>query len=157
MRAAMCSLLFLSVFGYLFAAARPDASSSDNFISYNTGGDSFAVIYVNGDEKVSGKAKKYAMKRAAEIAVQNDFRYFTIDSEKEVMVARSDTENGQRFPGNMYQELIVEGDFEPTPDYRTRNLPPATGLYPGYKLNITCYKEKPGMRAVDACKLTKCS
>lgn len=154
MRFAICGIMLAWAAVYLYAAARPSVNLSDRFISYQTAPDSFAVVYVDEDESATPEqAKNYAMQRAAEITVEYGYRYFIIDQQQSVVVAKS-TPNNNRFPGNLYQELIVEGDFGPNHE---RNLPSPTGMYSGYKLMITCSKNKAAKGAIDACTITKCN
>lgn len=149
----MC--LFTSI--GLQAGARANASPdiSDRYIDYHIEGDKFAVVYVNTDKSSKSRAKRYAMQRAAEVTADNGYRYFKIDSEGEVAVAESRAPR-QRYPTNLYQELIIEGDFGRQDDYGVVDYPYRSGVYPAYKLVIICYDEKPRGRSYDACKMTDC-
>lgn len=128
---------------------------ADQFIEYQLEGDQYAVVVVMDGISVS-EAKKMARQRAAEITAQQGDRYFVIDSEQETQVIKSDDSlDNQRFYGNMYQELIIEKDFNR--DRLRYQGVPNTSMYSAYRLVFTSYKTKPGYRAIDACKMTRCS
>lgn len=127
---------------------------ADQLIEYQLEGDQYAVVVVM-DGLSASEAKKIAMKRAAEIVVQQGDRYFTVDTEQETSVIKSDDDlDNQRFYGNMYQELIIEGDFN-RDRLRYRSLP-NTSTYSAFRLVFTSFKDKPGKKAIDACTLTNC-
>lgn len=156
MRAFLCGLLFAWVIGFLYAAARPSVPQ-DRFLEYPLGQDSFAVIYVDTQNDATEKqAKQFAMTHAAELTVQKGYRYFQIESEKPVMVAKADPQKDP-MPGNLYQEKIIERDFGVGPFQRDGTASPKAGMYSGYKIVIHCSKKKPAGKAIDACDLGVCS
>jgi hypothetical protein len=127
---------------------------ADQVIEYQLEGGQYAVIVVM-DGISPLEAKKMARQRAAEITVQQGGRYFVIDSEQDTQVIKSDEEmDHHRFYGNMYQELIIENDFD-RDRLRYQGLP-ATNLYSAYRLVFTFYKIKPSFKAIDACSIIKC-
>lgn len=124
-------------------------------MEYQLDGGQYAVVVVM-DGISAEDAKKIARQRAAEIVAQQGDRYFTIDSEQETQVIKSDDDlSNQRFYGNMYQELIIEGDFN-RDRLRYRSIP-NTSTYSAFRVVFTSYKTKPNFKAIDACKLTKCN
>ena len=122
-------------------------------IEYQLDGGQYAVVVVM-DGVPTKEAKQIARQRAAEITASQGDRYFTIDSEEEMQIIKSNQGYGnQRFYGNMYQELIIEGDFGRN---RINRQPPALGMYPAVRIVFTPYLKKPSRNAIDACKLTDC-
>lgn len=144
----------------LFATCMNTNSSSfvrlgDRLIEYQLDGNTYAVVVVM-DGISSAEAKRMAKQRAAEITAMQGERYFTVDSMYETEVIKSDdTPDNQRFYGNMYQELIIEGDFN-RERLRYRGLP-ETNTYPAIRMEFTMYKNRPNNKAIDACTLTKCN
>lgn len=128
----------------------------DQVIEYQVDGDQYAVVIVQ-DGVSPSDAKKMARQRAAEITVQSGNRYFTVDSEVETQVMRSDQPwpNNQQFYGNMYQELIIEGDFNK--ERLQRQSIPDANMYPATRLLFTVYPSKPKGKSIDACTLTDCN
>jgi len=143
----------------VFVGCRSDSSLADTIgdqtIHYQVEGNKYAVVIV--EDGVSQKeAKEYAMKKAAEVARDNGYRYFTIESEGEVAVAKSEKDfpSEQSMPRNLYYELIQSGNFGR--DRVTSGDVAPVGMYNGYRMVFSCYKEAPSGRAVDACKYTDC-
>jgi len=134
---------------------------SDQLIEYQLEGDQYAVVVVQ-DGMGASEAKKMARQRAAEITVQVGGRYFTVDSEETTQVMRSDQDQigtgNQGFYGNMYQELIIEGDFGKSSMERQQYQMAPVVRYDATRLVFTIYSQKPrGKSAIDACTLTECN
>ena len=128
---------------------------SDQIIEYQLDNGQYSVVVVM-DGISASDAQKMARQRAAEIVVQQGDRFFTIDSEGETQVIKSDDiPENQRFYGNMYQELIIEKDFNR--DRLRYQSVPNTSMYSAYRLVFTSYKQKPAGKSTDACSLTKCN
>lgn len=145
---------FICFLCMLFGGRVLAADLSDQTIEYQVSGEQYAVVIVM-DGLSSTEARKAARVRAAEMAVQQGGRYFTIDKEERTEVIRSeDVPESQRFYGNMYHELIIERDFS-RDRLRYESLPNAQ-TYSAIRLVFTIYKEKPGRKAIDACTLTHC-
>jgi hypothetical protein len=129
---------------------------ADQTIDYQVKGNQYAVVIVE-DGVSQDQAKKYAMQKAAEVAKENGYNYFKVDSEGEVAVAKSEKQfpSEQSQPRNLYYELIQSGNFG-----RERVTPgdiAPTGMYNGYRIVFSCYKEAPSGRSEDVCDYTKCS
>jgi len=142
------SLAFL---GVLFAYSQSD----DDFVVSQTSSREFILIYVNKSKISRSKARKKALQKAAEVTVDEGYRYFTIDEERVVQIASSNG-NYEEQPRNYYQEKIIESDFGSNREARSKTLP-STRVYSGYKIKISCYKQKPFKKAKDACRYTRCS
>ncbi len=133
-------------------------SQSDHLIEYQLEGDQYAVVVVQNGIS-SSESRRMARQRAAEITVLQGGRYFTVDSEEETTVMRSDKEypSNDAFYGNMYQELIIEGNFGKSSMQRQQAINAPISTYTGTRLVFTIYQTKPrGKSAVDACTLTNC-
>lgn len=126
-------------------------------VDYQINDNTYAVV-VPEDEGVSkSQAVQFAKQKAAEITVSNGGRYFTIQSEQQTQMIKSnkDWPSSQDVPGNMYQELIIEGNFGR--DSIQRNSPPTSSIVPAYRLVFQIHEKKPLMqRSIDACTLTDC-
>lgn len=130
------------------------AQLADRTMDYELDGGQYAVV-VTMDGISASEAKRTARQRAAEITVAQGNRYFTIDSEEETQVIKSDDlPENQRFYGNMYQELIIEKDFG-RGRLQNQNIPTST-MYSAIRLVFTSYPTKPSYKAIDACTLTNC-
>ncbi len=131
------------------------AQLADRTMDYELDGGQYAVV-VTMDGISASEAKRTARQRAAEITVAQGNRYFTIDSEEETQVIKSeDLPQNQRFYGNMYQELIIEKDFG-RDRLQNQNVP-TSSMYSAIRLVFTSYPTKPGYKAIDACTLTNCN
>jgi len=127
----------------------------DQLIEYQMDNGQYSVVVVM-DGISAQDAQKMARQRAAEIVVGQGDRYFTIDSEGETQVIKSDDiPENQKFYGNMYQELIIENNFNR--DRLRYQSVPNTSMYSAYRLVFTSYKQKPAGKSTDACSLTKCN
>ena len=106
-----------------------------NILEYPVTGDRYAIVVVQEGRQSRATAKKIALERAASITKEKGYRSFSIVSEKDVQVARSDpNDNTHQFYGNMYQELIIEGDFN-RDRLANQDMPKQT-ISPAYRLVI---------------------
>jgi hypothetical protein len=128
--------------------------TDDHYLDAKIADDKYSVIYIEKEQMSKEDARNYALAHAAQIAKDNGYRYFTIDSEENVMVAQT-TPQENPFPNNLYQEEIVEGNFGR--QALQNKTPGPTNLYQGVKIKITCYKEMPSVStAIDTCQLIDC-
>lgn len=118
-----------------------EANLADQTIEYQVDDNRYAVV-VAEDGVSAGEAKAYALKRAAQVAKDKGYSYFTIDKEDEVAMARSeDQPSSQTMPRNLYYELIQSDNFGREPI--EPGNPPPTSLTQGYRIEFSCYQEKP--------------
>ncbi|MEN9654348.1 MAG: hypothetical protein RL235_460 [Chlamydiota bacterium] len=96
-------------------------------------------------------AKQRAKKRAAEITVEHQARYFKIVSEQEVNVM-TPTGNPEPLHNNLYQELIIEKDS----DRRRFDKPSTDDNGPGYRIIFDILPSGDTRGAIDACSLGAC-
>ncbi len=149
-------LLITAMFAFL--GCRSDMSASalaDRTIQYQIEGNRYAVV-VAEDGISEGQAKEEAVKRAAQVAVDNGYRYFVVDSESEVSMMKSNQgfpSPGSR-PTNLYYELIQSGNFGREPIDQPQ--PSMENLYSGWRIQFSCYKERPSRKAIDACQYASC-
>ncbi len=117
------------------------ANLSDQTIDYQVEGNRYAVV-VAEDGVSRSEAKDYGMKRAAQVAQDNGFSYFTVDRENEVAMARSEKQSSsQTMPRNLYYEMIQSDNFGREPI--EPGNPPPTSMTQGYRIEFSCYKEAP--------------
>lgn len=128
--------------------------TDDNYLEAKIGDNKYSVVYIEKEKISRDEARNNALVRAAEIAKENGYRYFVIDSDEDVMVAHT-TPNNDAFPHNLYEEEIIEGNFGR--QALQNKTPEPTNLYQGVKVKVTCYKEMPNVpTAIDVCQLLKC-
>lgn len=145
-----CAASLLGVCG-TFEVARSDES---NIIEYQLDGNQHVVVVVM-DGVSQGEARQIARRKAAELVVAQGDRYFTIDVEQQTEVVKSeDIPQNQRFHNNLFQELIIEGDFNR--ERIGRPLTPMSEKYPAIRMVFSSYRERPSKSAIDACSLTSC-
>lgn len=127
----------------------------DKIIEYHVDGNKYAVVVVQ-DGLSKESAEKEAMKQAAQVAFDQGFRYFKVESASEVSVIKSN----RRFSGessapkNIYYELIQSGNFgkQPIPSEELTS----ESVYPGYRLLFSCYESKPPKKAYSVCDYIHC-
>lgn len=148
------------LFSYLLAlgmCSYPKGSALANVqvIDYQAEDNRYVVVVLM-DEISEKQAKKFAKEKAAQISISQGKQYFVVESEEVVQVVKSERSlEDSGFYGNMYQELIIEGDFN-RDRMRYRQVP-NTKIYSGIRLIFVPYEEKPSRKAEDACKWTDCS
>lgn len=119
---------------------------------------SYTVVYVNKEGVSEEAARQALLKRAAEVAVNQGYRYFIIDSEAHVKVSFSGgglpADEGY-FPDNLYEEMIIQKDFDRN-SRNARSRAPAE-LYPGYQVVFHFSEEYSAGKTLDACKFVPCN
>jgi hypothetical protein len=130
---------------------------SNQIIEYQGEGKQYAVVVVEDEGVTTAEAKKFARQRAAEMTVEKGGRYFKVISEEQTQVIKSDRPfpDNQAFYQNMYQELIIEGDFNK--ERLQRRSVPSESLYNAYRMVFEISDTKSGWKSVDACTLTECN
>jgi hypothetical protein len=148
------SILFTSAF-LLLAACKGDvlADADRQTIQYQTGQDQFAIVIVQEDGMSDQAARELAMKKAAQLTLDKEYRYFILESQGQVM-AMSPSGSNYQAPRNLYYELIQSGDF--SRDQFSDSPANETQTYTGFRIMIRCYKQNPGSKGVDACTLVEC-
>lgn len=144
-------LSFILLAGIIYA--KKD-SMGDRIVEYNTNNKHFTIVVIK-DDLSDERAKKYALKRAAEITVQKGYRYFIIKAEENVffMRGKKDWPNAYDFPQDLYQEEIIEKGFN-----RERFIEKDetdSSPKPALRLKIECTETKTES-SFDACKYTEC-
>jgi hypothetical protein len=155
----------MNLFAYIFAVvgligmcSHPpvaDLATSDKVMSSQLGANRFSVIVVI-DEISPSAAKNMAKQRAAEVTVENGYRYFTMEDESEVQVVKAQDLGYQRFGGNAYQEVIMQRNFGRDQVSGRNQMSPQATNYQAIRVVFSAFKDKPKGPSVDACKLTKC-
>ncbi|MES2273447.1 MAG: hypothetical protein V4487_04590 [Chlamydiota bacterium] len=130
-------------------------ADSSQVLEYQLEDQRYAVVVVQDDGISASRAKKMAKTKAAELTIENGYRYFVIVSEEATQVIKSDQSDNQASPTNIYQELIIQGDFGK--ESQERRLGRIQQAYPAIRLVFDCYKEKPRGKSMDACSLTHCN
>ena len=132
------------------------ADVSEQIIEYQVNERRFAVVVVEDGSVSESDAKNMARQRAAEITVDKGFKYFKVISEQETEVTKSDRPfpDNQAYYQNMYQELIIEGDFDKR-RLESRSIP-SENTYPAIRLVFQCFEKKPWGSSVEACTLADC-
>jgi len=123
-------------------------------IQYRIDSSQYAVVVVQKGGVTSRDAKQYAMEKAAAMARQNNFRYFTVELEEKVFATDAQSRRGSdiQMPRNMYYELIQSDNFGKAPMVKGSNGS-VVATYPAYRMVIKCYKERPIAGAIDVREL----
>ncbi len=134
-----------------------DVSITQKYIDYRTEGDKFVVIGVQGEGMDKEQAKENALKRAAQIALENGYSSFSIESETEVTVFQSKPEwpSNPDFPGNLYQEDIREQGFDR--DRIISQGETGTRAYPGLQIIMEGHNTAPSGNNLNPCDYTDCN
>lgn len=153
----MAALILATAFLFVGCRAKDTiADGEDRSIEYHIDGNKYAVVVVE-DGMTESEAREKAMQKAAEVTVAHGYRYFTVESQNEVSVIKSNKEypSEESMPRNIYYELIQSGNFGREPirggDFSTASM------YTGYRILFTCDHEKTSEKAMDACSYTDCS
>lgn len=136
---------------------RIHSSFSGQIIEYQIDEKTYGVVIPENQDISAAQAKRLARQKAAEITVGNGGRYFTIQAEGPVKLAKSnrDGPDSQDLPTNLYQELIIQQNFGR--ESLERNTPPSMSVVLAYRIVFQIHKEKPSWgTGIDACALTEC-
>lgn len=156
MRKSTLFCIFAMMAGGLSSCNEIDKKShiTSQYVDYQRGSNQFVVIAIQKAGMNQKDAKKLAMKRCAELAEENGFRYFRLEKEYKTVILHTDpTEDVYRFPGNLYQEDIQEQGFNRDRILENQGMGPQK--YPCYRIEIVCEKSfTPG--SYDACEYTGC-
>lgn len=126
---------------------------SKQVVEYQIDESKYAVVVVQDGVSLA-EARKTARQRAAEVAFEQGYRYYVIETELQTEIIRAERPEGQGFFGDMYQELIIEEQF-----HKDRLAAEATsneGMHLALRLVFSCYKEKPSGASIDICTTGKC-
>ena len=142
---------FAPLNGFAFSA------EDQRVIEYQVGGNEYGVVVVQEEGTNLSQAKQLALKKAAQITQENDFRYFTIEKEDVVRALSTDNPSysNQPPPHNKYYVMIESENFGRA--QFEDQTPAQTGVYPAYRILFKCYAEKPSQEAIDSCTLTPCA
>ena len=102
----------------------------DGYSDYRVNQDKFAVTFRGNEYTDSEDVRRFALTRAAELTLQNGFRYFKILSEKDISRKATETSTTE------HDESIF-----------TRKVNKQS---PGIDLMIRCYDQEPDGDAIDA-------
>jgi hypothetical protein len=146
---------FLSAL-FLFGSCRSDVSLADEqeAIEYRIEDGSYAIVVPQKEGCSQEQTKQLAMRKAAELAKSYNYRYFVVQKESTVQVARTNQSSGANAPRNLYYESIQSGNFGREQIMQESQQYPQ--LLPAYKIIIQCYTNNPPPTAVDVCEMIKC-
>jgi len=126
-------------------------------MNYNIEDNKYGVVIVEDGGISRREAREYGLQKASEVAKDNGYQYFVIDSEEQVEVLKGDNSNYQgQAPSNMYYELIQSDNFG-RERFESENISTVRTL-PGYQIEFSCFREKPSTKhAIDVCLYQNCS
>ncbi len=138
------------------SSCRSEAPIADeqSTIEYRIEDGSYAIVVPQKEGCSQEQAKQLAMKRAAELAKSYNYRYFTVEHEGPVQVARTTQSPGANAPRNLYYESIQSGNFGREQIMQESQQYPQ--ILPAYKIIIQCYQDHPPASAIDVCDTLKC-
>lgn len=146
----MLSFAFLGAIIY----AKKD-SIKDRIVEYDTKNKEFSIVVIKDKDLDDATAKKYAIKRAAELTVKKGYRYFEIRSEEDIlyMQGKKGWPSTYDVPQDLYEEEIIERGFN-----RERFIQKDeadSSPRPALRFKIECVREETRV-SYDACDYTKC-
>ena len=150
------SVLWISTLLLLAACGGGEQTLADGdrqTIQYQMGQDQYAVVIVQEQGMSDDAVKQLAMQKAAQLTLDKNYRYFTVESEGQVM-AMSPSGSNYQAPRNLYYELIQSNDF--SRDQFSDSQANQTQTHSGFRIVIKCYQNSPGGKAIDACSVVKC-
>ena len=119
--------------------------------NYSISKNRFGVIVVEDKGISHDAAQQHALQRAAQVAHSHGYRYFTIVSESQVAVLRTEEKSPDRkMPSNIYYERIQTNNSKEQP------LATSGTQLPAYQIEISCRVKKPSGESYDACALGAC-
>ena len=111
-------------------------------VSYPTRDNQFVILAVEDRGVGSAQAKDAAMRKAAQVTLDNGYHYFIVDSEDEIQVMKAPPSESYEDPARVYQEL-------PAGKGQANNQ----DTLPAIRLLIDCFTQKPAMiNSIDAQK-----
>jgi hypothetical protein len=131
------------------------SNSFSDTIDYHIDNNNYAVVVIESNI-ARPDAKKLALQKAAEIAKSHGYQYFTISSQEEVVVLK--TEQSSRLesaPQNLYYEMIQSDNFNK--ERMSSNQAVPGNAYPAWKVKFSCFKDKPQGTSYAVCDQLKCS
>lgn len=140
----MKRLLLLFVIVMLCLKAQ-DSIQDQYTISFPLGENRFGVIVAEDQELSKAEAQKHALIIAAALTHENGFRYFIVDSETQVVLAKKD-----KGPPNAYVGIKIYYERMPSGEKSSSNM------VPGHQIEFSCLKEKPDGKYYDSCNFGVC-
>ncbi|NGX56953.1 MAG: hypothetical protein K1060chlam5_01207 [Candidatus Anoxychlamydiales bacterium] len=129
--------------------------NSNKILDFKEAHGKYTIIVVQNKQNYS-EMKEEALKRAARLCLDNNFKYFDITKEKHVyiMLGKENFPSSYDFPQNLYQEDIVEKGYN-----RERFIQRGKRdgeMHKALKINIQCSTRKlAGYK--DPCDFVKCN
>ncbi len=124
-----------------------------SYLEYQLSDQEYAVIAVPKDKENNALAKQAALKHAAKMTLQKDFRYFIVQSQGNIVIASSAAQGGPPMPRDMYYDIIQgQGDKNLEDQYSEQS----SRVSRGYRVAFICSKTKDSFQAIDACSLAAC-
>lgn len=128
--------------------------TNPNFLDEELSDNRYIIIYIKLHNIPDENAKAYALVHAAELAHAKGYSYLTLDSIENVIITKSEA-IASGMPGNLFQQLIVEGDFGQKAMARVN--PKTTNVYKAVKIYVTFYIDEPKKGNVyEVCSLIFC-
>lgn len=107
----------------------------------------FGVVVVQENGLDADQTRDYAHRRAAQLTIDNGYRYFVIEQERTVKIAKTRSPN--QFPVNLYQQVVIEEGRGPTNDTFSMKIKN------GYQVLFQCFEEASHPGAIDAAAYLK--
>ena len=110
--------------------------------SYSIDNQQYVIIVAEDNGLSDSAAKKEAKRQAAQVTIDNGYRYFSIVSQETTEVMKNTQSQQSGVPSNIYQELIFEKKFGRTTEEKSSSYK----TIPAIRLVIECYSEKPATK-----------
>lgn len=123
---------------------------------FTAAADNIQLSFFSKDDVQSDKMRDSALKKAAEIAQEKGFRYFTVQSEGEIVIVQATPRDKNiLFPTtNLYYELIQERNFGR--DRIVPSEPAEEGVFSGYRVIFNGTNENSAPNTMDVCDHIPC-
>jgi hypothetical protein len=153
----MKRLITAVAFLMLCTGCKENSEDMDKYtMDYSIEKNRFGVVVAEDGGISQAQAEKYALQRAAEVAHEHGYLYFTIDQESQVTLMRSEKGSpNEGMPTNLYYELIQSDNFG-RDRLQTPEMNPSSEIS-GYQIEFSCHQTKPSGRHYDVCDYGLCN
>lgn len=115
---------------------KPEGFMQTGYTEFKTASNKFVVSFRGNNLTSSDRVMKYALLRASEVTLANNFYYFKIEEKEDISRAK------------IIKETTQETPDPSSPNTVTRRSEMIEEYAPGVRLYIKCYKEDPKQFAV---------
>ncbi len=142
---------FILVLSQLRAGASSENLGEGIYIQKELSKNQFSLIYTSTGNFSRERARRSLLRKASEVTLQKGFRFFAIDREEGVILAKKGNEY-RELPRNQYQEKIIGEEAEG--EAKGKDIP-KMNLCKGYKMEVRLFHKKQ-RGAKEPCRYANC-